>query len=181
MKKYLLLIKSSALFIFSLSFAVTVMAQQNEKAASAVTVPLSLLMLVAGIASAVLMASFYLLYRIKEMRSQLKKHKNKDANQRFGGYMQDLNTAQIDTILELKKEHPANNDTRSGSSPFAGLRAPIFLLAPLLLIASSSFAGEGQPKHLLNEPGNIITLILIMLPLLTGIILMIIKASRAFR
>jgi cytochrome c oxidase cbb3-type subunit 1 len=94
-----------------------------------------------------LIASLYLLYRIKTLRHRIKDGKSSRPRERFSKYLNNLDSHQITSILLLKKKK-------------------LHVFVPALLI---------------GEPGIIITLVLIMLPLLAGIFIMILKLSNLLK
>lgn len=99
--------------------------------------------------------ALYLLWSITRLSNQVREYKRIHGKERFRDYINLLNSEQIQKILRIKK---------------------LPILAGLLLISSLSFAQQNTAvKKLINNPGIIITIILIMLPLLAGIAIMAVK------
>lgn len=99
--------------------------------------------------------ALYLLWSITRLNSQVREQKKPHHQERFRNYINLLNSEQIQKILRIKK---------------------LPVLAGLLLLAGSATAQQTTSvRKLINDPGIIITIILIMIPLLAGIAIMAVK------
>lgn len=114
------------------------------------------LLLAALVAAGIMfLVALYLLWSITRLNSQVREQKKPHRRERFRDYLNLLNSEQIQKILRIKK---------------------LPLLAGLLLYGSSCFAQQTTAvRKLINDPGIIITILLIMLPLLAGIAIMAVK------
>ena len=177
MKKYPL--KVIAL-LFSGALLVTRVCAQTDNAAD---MPLDSgtgwLILALVISCIMLAAALYLLYHIRMIRSKWKKEKDENTIQRFNEYINGLNSTQIEEILELKKTNSVNNNAVAAKA--MGFLSPVYLLPTMLLASSACFGQATKPHNLLQEPGIIITMVLIMVPLLAAIVIMIVKVAAVFR
>jgi cytochrome c oxidase cbb3-type subunit 1 len=90
----------------------------------------------------------------------------------FKTYLQDMNKEQVNLLLALhKKANPATSSLK-----LLG-KASIFLIA--FLFSSPLYARSSQTIGLLEQPGIIITLVLITIPLLIAVLLLVLKAKKA--
>ena len=179
MKYQFLKIKSISLFFCGIVSGTAVYGQTDIKAAIPDQPLKTLLILLLLISILMLGAAVYYLYRIKTTKDQWKKQANKDSTKRFNEYIDGLTSSEIEEILKLKDSSQANEGPRQVKSNGLGIPA---ILLPALLLASEICFGQGaKPRNLLQEPGIIITAILILLPLLAGILIMIVKTAAAFR
>jgi len=179
MKNYSFNLKSIALLFSSILLMASVYAQADNKTDIPIDSGRGWLKLALVISCIMLAAALYLLYHIKVMRSNWKKENDRDIIQRFNGYINDLNSTQIEDILELKETQAVNNNSEPSKN--RGFRLPVCLLPAMLFTSSMCFGQATKPHNLLQEPGIIITMILIMVPLLAAIIIMIVKVTAVFR
>lgn len=113
------------------------------------------------IAGTMLVIALYLLLGITRLGSRMKEQKKPHKQDRFINYIRLLSSEQLRKVLRVKK-----------------LRA---LAGTLLLSTAAQAAPEGVPGKLLNEPGIVITVLLIILPLLGGIAIMAVKVLHLLR
>lgn len=179
MKHHVFKIKSISLFFCNTMLGMAAFGQADINA----TIPdqslKTLLVLVLLISILMLGAAIYYLYRVKATRDQWKKQSDKDSTKRYNEYIDGLTSSEIEEILKLKDSSQAKEGPLQVKSN--GLGLPTMLLPALLLASEICFGQGAKPRNLLQEPGIIITAILILLPLLAGILIMIVKTSAAFR
>lgn len=114
-----------------------------------------LLLAALAIAGVMFVIAVYLLYSIRKLNNQVTEQKKPHKKERFHNYINLLNSEQIKRIMRIKK---------------------LPLLISLLLIAATTYAQKTTtPRQLINDPGIIITIVLIMIPLLAGIAIMAVK------
>jgi len=111
------------------------------------------------IVSCMLVASLLLLARTRRMMREARENKETDDEGRFKKYMDGLNSREIGIILSARQW------------------PKVFLLCIGLLSAHASFAQSPQNRPLSQEPGIIIAVVLVLIPILAGIILMAVKLS----
>jgi cytochrome c oxidase cbb3-type subunit I len=123
------------------------------------------LLLACFIALAMLVAAIFLLLRIQSSLNKLKEKADAEHPGVFKRYFNRFSSAQIDDILQSKQK---NN------------HLPVGITVTLLLISGDTYA-QGTGGSLTDQPGILITIVLIMIPLFVGLLLMIVKAARLFR
>lgn len=128
----------------------------------------------------VLIISLSMYFKTKEMIRENKKEKGNVTSEELSGYLQNLDSSQIETLLKKKKHSSKAIDieNHSDGSTIKGL-----LLAISVFFTSSIFAQNNtdQPGSLLSEKGIIITVILIITPIMIGVLLMFLKVRRLLR
>lgn len=93
----------------------------------------------------------------------------------FSNYLRNLTKNQIQKFRNLKNKNKPNN-TKNADKELKIL--PILLLFSTTLLAQDA----NNPKaHFFSQPGIIITIILILIPILLGSIFAIIKANNAIK
>src|SRR5579872_4646261 len=123
------------------------------------------LLLALVIVCCMLAAALLLLVRAKQFIRQYRENNGTDDTGRFRKYINDLDAREIGIIL-------------SG----AGASVPrILLLLIALFAASSGFAQGSQARPLSQEPGIIIAIVLVLIPILAGILLMAVKLSNILK
>ncbi len=118
--------------------------------------------------------------KTKEMIRENKKQKGNDTGEELSGYLQNLDSSQIETLLKKKRHTSEATDTQthSGGSKVKGLLLVISVFFTTCLFAQNN---NDQPGSLLSEKGVIITVILILTPILIGVLLMFLKVRRLLR
>ena len=118
--------------------------------------------------------------KTKEMIKENERQKLNDVHEELSGYLQNLDSTQIDTLLKKRKEITEVTVTQNppGGSKFKGLLLIISVFISTCLFAQDN---SGQPGALFSEKGVIITVILILTPILAGVLLMFIKVRRLLR
>jgi cytochrome c oxidase cbb3-type subunit 1 len=118
-------------------------------------------------------AYFYKKLKIHVDLDEKLKKKNKLA--RFSYYVNTLTSAQIDQYLHIKKQEENKKSNNSNK---------ITLLLVLLVFSSVKLSAQTtdvKATGLFSQPGIIITLVLILIPVLLGCFFAIIKAKNAFK
>lgn len=137
-----------------------------------------LLLLAIFITGCLLAAVLFLLFRTKQMRNQYNKKKENKNTTRFKKHIENLDSNEIEEVIAIKNSKPNNDLSISHDEIVSNKKLlSILLLLCMLLSAAITFAQSPTTKPLITEPGIIITIILISLPILAGIILLIIKLS----
>jgi MFS superfamily sulfate permease-like transporter len=123
MKPFSLIAKRATLFFLGLLVYSAVQAQADYKTVVLAHTSMGLVLLMLAVACAMLVASLFLLYRIKGMQAQQGLKNEKEPQKRFEGYIKELGPAQIETFPEHNIMHPANSRDRSALSaaPYSGL------------------------------------------------------------
>jgi len=136
---------------------------------------------------AMLLAALYLLARSAEMKKLVKGTDKKYDRTKFDEYISSLDSQQISEYLSARQssEQRQDEDTSTGS------RAPLLILFMLVTAVCSSIpsmaqdpgnaAGAPVRAPLMSQPGIIIILILLLLPVMAGIILMAVKIANIVR
>ena len=119
----------------------------------------------------------YSYYKFKQTLGSNKVIINEDTNALF----HNLDTEQIETFLKLQKENCCGSCKNSGSG--CAKFKNIISVVVLLLITNLAIAQETTDagKSLGSQPGIIITILLLVLPLLLAAILIINKATNAIK
>jgi cytochrome c oxidase cbb3-type subunit 1 len=101
-------------------------------------------------------------------------------NQEPAMLLHDLNASQIDTFLQLKKKKCCGDCKNSGVSC---TKVKSLSTVALILMSGVAMAQESgtAAKPLLSQPGIIITIVLLLLPLLFGIMLVINRLNQTFK
>lgn len=127
------------------------------------------------IALLLLVAAVILKEKVSALKNSYKKHKTEGYKKKLKEYTQQLNSRQIEQLLQYR------NKQSSGSTG----NIPIIFFISLFLLFLPGNPLIAQPPEkpsassLLGEGGIIITIILILIPVLAGLILLTIKISNA--
>lgn len=129
----------------------------------------------------ILLATLFLLFRTKEIKSEFKKSKSTKEAFQFDKYIQNLDDTEIGEILLHKDD--VKDDTINISSVNSSKKNAlvIFLFVISFLRSEPTFAQSPKATSLSSEPGIIITFILILIPILAGVIIMAVKVSNILR
>ncbi len=121
-----------------------------------------------------LAAVLYLKFKTGEMLKINKRLKQRNAQKNFDRYIANLNSKQIETYLNYKKE---STSVKTASQENANILKTIFFLLLLSLNSGHLFAQSAAPDKsaVLGQTGIIITIILLVIPISAGIVFMIIK------
>lgn len=130
----------------------------------------------------ILAAVLFLSVKVRLMIEKNRNRKTENETEQFARYLDNLDSGQIEKIVQLKRKRPISLQKQAGSGASkTGLPLAVVLLAALFP-GSSVLAQTGETKTgLFSESGIIITITLIMVPILAGIVLMIVKLSNLLR
>ncbi len=129
-----------------------------------------------------LVASLFLLFRAKKMVEKIKDKKNRNTEQQFEKYLQNMDSSQIEKILLAKEKEKNEGKTAGSSGSIKSVLIVAFTFLATLFPGHSLLAQTPTTKSgLFSEGGIIITITLIMIPILAGIALMIVKLSNMLR
>ncbi len=130
----------------------------------------------------VLGAVLYLSFETKGLLSKSRDKKKEGDHQHFQKYLANMDSNQIEKIIELKQKQEGIRK-RNGDS--GGLKTVLIIVATIL---ASFFPGHsvlaqdgGTKAALFSEGGILITITLIMIPILAAIGLMVVKLSSLLR
>lgn len=170
--KWIKLLLYTGLLMMIQVWGTPLFAQPNGKAFfSAHSLPgLSFILLL--FITALLVCALYLWFKTKKIHSKPDAGITTD-KERFSEYISTLDSKQIDAYFQSKKQkRPPGAIQKSG-----------LLLVILFFASVSEIAAQGGKKTSLifNEPGIIITLVLIFIPILAGMIIMVIKVKNILR
>lgn len=124
-----------------------------------------LLLLAIVIVCCMLAAAILLLVRARQFIRQYRENKETDDTGRFRKYIDDLDAPEIGIVL-----------SGAGAS---GSRILLLLIG--LFAANSGFAQGSQTRPMSQEPGIIIAIVLVLIPILAGILLMAVKLSNILK
>ncbi|HEY5406885.1 MAG TPA: cbb3-type cytochrome c oxidase subunit I, partial [Ginsengibacter sp.] len=132
----------------------------------------------AGIA---LLAVIFLKIKTSEVVMSKRKKKAGDEQGRLNQYISNMDSKQIDEFIQYKKSKK-DAGTSSGGG-INSLLLTFFFLSLSLFSNQSLFAqsAEKSTSSVLSDPGVVITIILILIPILVGIILMIVKVRNVLK
>lgn len=119
----------------------------------------------------------YLYFRMRRQISLNEKWKTINPINRFKVYTRELNSKQIDQFLKLKEESCCGMCTGKGNCS----KKPAVLMLLLFLLSLNGFSQgvKEAGQSLIHQPGILITIVLMILPVLAGVIFAIIKTTRA--
>ena len=115
------------------------------------------------------------------LKSGIKK-KTGNSTHQFEKYLENMNSNQIEKVLQIKhKQKSINKDSQSSGSIKTVMIIAITLLATLFPDHSAFAQTKGTTAGIFSEGGILITITLIMIPILAAIVLMIVKLSNMLR
>ena len=137
-----------------------------------------LLFIVAGIA---LVAVIFLKIKTSEVLMNARKKKQADEEGRLNQYISNMDSKQIDEFVQYKKSKKDQGPSSGGN--INSLLLTFFFLLLSLFLTQNIFAqtGEKNSSSVLSDPGVVITIILILVPILAGIVLMIFKVRNVLK
>jgi cytochrome c oxidase cbb3-type subunit I len=162
-------------------FPVTVFAQTKLQPSSSALHNQHIMWLAIFITVCLLAAALFLLYRTKQMRSQYNKKKEVKDSAHFKKYVESLDSTEIEEIISTRKHNHNSLFSNSQNINSSNKKLNCILLVILLFSSDVASAQSPTPKPLSTEPGIIITIILICIPILAGIILMIVKLTNLLK
>jgi cytochrome c oxidase cbb3-type subunit 1 len=116
-------------------------------------------------------AVVFLSYNSKELTKDFYRQKKLKPEEEVNNYMKNLTSSEIEVLLK-------NKTGKQGTAKKTALML-LMLLASAATFAQDATGGAPTAKSLFNQPGIIITLILIMIPLLTLVIILALRANAA--
>lgn len=162
--------------LFSLTLMLIPATSFSKQAGNMIELPDGVSVLWTGLillAVAMLIGVVYLYNRFMKKVSIYRAWKKQSIEQRYASYTKDLTSSQIDTLLARKES------TRGQKGNVLRGIGALLLLFP----ASSVFAQNAQEaqKGLLSQPGIIITLVLLLIPIFLGAVLIIIRSMKSVK
>jgi len=175
------ILRSLAIFAITVLFSISSNAQVDSTAkpfASSYNGSIVLLYIVAGIA---LLAVIFLKIKTSEVVMNKRKKKTEDEQGRLNQYISNMDSKQIDDFMQYKQSKKPQGPSSGGS--IYSILLTFFFLSLSLFANQSLFAQspEKSANSVLNDPGVVITIILILIPILVGIILMIVKVRNVLK
>lgn len=130
--------------------------------------PMGIVFLMSLLVGLLIVAIAFLVYTSNRLVKDSDKQKNMNYEEELNGYMNNLSSFEIEVLLK-KKVHQKDSSKKSAL-------LLLFLLSTFFLSAQNTVA-ESNTKSLFNQPGIIITIILIMIPLLAAVIIFALRAN----
>ena len=141
-----------------------------------------LIILLVTVLLAALIAVLFLSFEAKGLVARIRKKKTENTTHQFDKYVENMNSNQIEKILQLKhQQNEIKKDSESSGSIKAGLVIAITLLAALFPGHSAFAQTKATNAGIFSEGGILITITLILIPILAAILLMIVKLSNMLR
>lgn len=157
--------------LITLQFTHSIFAQKatNLISDNSNSLGLWLLLLVILIPALVFIGVLYL--KFKDQVTENEQWKQLNSKTHFSDYLNNLSSNQIQKFINFKNNNKFENNSK------------IVKTIVLLLSSTSIFAqNPNNPKsHFFNQPGIIITIIIILIPILLGIIFAMVKANNAVK
>jgi cytochrome c oxidase cbb3-type subunit I len=175
-------IEKTILVLGSLSLPTILFAQTKLQPSSSALHNQHILWLAVFITVSLLSAALFLLYRTKQIRSQYNKKKEVKDSTHFKKYVESLDSNEIEEIISTQEHNHKSlfSNSQNINSSNKKFHCTLFVLF-FLLSSGITFAQSPTPKPLATEPGVIITIILICIPILVGVILMVVKLSNLLK
>jgi len=140
--------------------------------------PVGLILFLSLLLLLLLIAVIYLKIKTGEVLDANKKRKTENEAGRFQQYLGNLDSRQIETLLNLKQEK--NSGKKSSGSSSAVSRTGgmlLILLFPVTLLAQS----PSGSTNIFSEAGFLIVISLVLIPVLLGIVLMVVKVMNVLK
>ncbi|MEO8415884.1 MAG: cbb3-type cytochrome c oxidase subunit I [Ginsengibacter sp.] len=162
-------------FIIAAFFSISLQAQADSATASITSSDNGSMILLFIVLAIVLAAVIFLKIKTSEVVMNQRKKKQGDEQGRLNQYISNMDSKQIDEFIKYKKAKKGKDKLPGGG--INPLLVTFFFLVLSLFFNQSLFAqgGEKSSGSVLSDPGVVITIILILVPVLAGIVLMIIK------
>ncbi|CAL1519499.1 cbb3-type cytochrome c oxidase subunit I [Chitinophaga sp. MM2321] len=136
------------------------------------------LMVLYGLLLTLILVVLVLSNKVNKMRAVNKKERSKEGAQTFKEYFNDFSSEQIDACLQYKQRK--NKHPQSGSGASSALL--VLGLTSIFTFFSNSVSAQGEASpSLLNEPGIIITIVLLLIPIILGVIFLVTKVMYALK
>ncbi len=130
----------------------------------------------------ILIAVLLLSFEAKGLVAKIRNKKTRNNTHQFEKYLKNMNSNQIEKVLQLKQQQgDLNKNSENSGSINAVLIIAVTALAALFP-ADSVFAQTKAPNAgIFSEGGILITITLILIPILAALVLMIVKLSNMLR
>ena len=173
--------RSLGMFIIAELLSGSLVAQVDSTAKHFAPAQNGVMILLFLVVSVVLAAAIFLKIKTSQVIMNGRKKKQADEEGRLNQYISNMDSKQIDDFIQYKKSKK-DQESSSGNGINSLLLTFFFLLASLFssqnLFAQSA---EKNTSSVLSDPGVVITIILILVPILAGIILMIFKVRNVLK
>jgi len=140
--------------------------------------PLGLILCLSLLLLLLLIAVIYLKIKTREVVESNKKLTAENEDNRFQQYLSNLDSKQIDTLLNLKRQKDSGKRS-SGFSSAAGSTGLVLLILtfPVRIFAQS----PSGSTNIFSEAGFLIVIGLVLIPVLLGIVLMLVKVLNVLK
>ena len=172
MKMYKTLTMLLAIFLLN-----TAIAQPANNIITSNSPSLLLWLLIIGCLLPLLIIIGYLFIQFKKRIAEKKEWKKQGFINHFSDYLQTFDQKQIQQYISLKDKKDNNYDEDKVVSTKA---KSVTILLTLLFFANNVFA-QTNNQTLISQPGIIITIILILIPILLGAVFALVKANNAVK
>ncbi len=115
----------------------------------------------------------------KQQVAENKAWKKDEAPIKFTQYLKNLDRKQVRAFVKLKSKKKCCGDCK-GEGGCGKIKTTV-LLAVLFFNANNIFAQAASNKNLMSQPGIIITIVILLIPILLGVIFALAKANNAVR
>ena len=161
---------------------ITMLAQAQTPGISPSPNDTSLIVLLVIVLLTILVAVLLLSFEAKGLVAKIRNKKTGKSSPQFEKYFINMNSNQIEKVLELKHQQKVlNKNAQNSGSIKTVLIIAITLLATIFPGHSVYAQTKITTKGLFSEGGILITITLIMIPILAAIVLMIVKLSNMLR
>jgi cytochrome c oxidase cbb3-type subunit I len=161
----------SALFISAMAVAQT---PPNMLGTNQDSTGLWFLLILVILPLLVLIGKLY--FDFKKELDETRAIKKQATEEKFSGYVNTLNKSELQQLVGLKKKSCCGNCNDKGS---CSKTKPAVILAILFFISGNVLAQDAGGKALTSQPGIIITIVLLMIPVLLGVAFAMVKSIRA--
>lgn len=151
-----------------LAIAITANAQNESFNLNLNKYPVGLIFLATIVMGSIIAAVLFLYYNSKQLAKDFRNQKLIKPEEEVNTFMKNLTSSEIEVLLQNK------------SNKHSGIKKSALLLVMLLssaLLFAQDTAGGSSSKSLFSQPGIIITLILVMIPLVTLVIILALRAN----
>jgi cytochrome c oxidase cbb3-type subunit 1 len=141
---------------------------------------LGLLLIFASSIVPLVILIIYLGIKFKKQVAKNNQWKKMGLGSLFADYLKKLDKIQIEQFVKLKNKKCCGNCTGKGA---CGNLKPVAILFVLLFSSITIFAQNENPanKSLSSQPGIIITITLMLIPILLGVVFALVKANKAIK
>ena len=161
---------------------ITMLAQTKSTGISSSPNDTGLIVLLVMVLLTILVAVLLLSFEAKGLVAKIRNKKTENSTHQFEKYLKNMNSKQIEKVLQLKQQQQGlNKNAQSSGSIKAVLIIAISLLAALFPGHSIYAQTKAPTAGIFSEGGILITITLIMIPILAAIVLMVVKLSNMLR